>query len=672
MRNNQSLKINSYRKEIDGLRAIAVVAVIINHFDKKFLNSGYLGVDIFFVISGFVITSSIDRNTYENFIDFLIIFYEKRIKRILPALAIFVFFTSIFICLIIQKPEYYLLVGRRSLLGISNLLLFQTSTDYFANSSALNPFLHTWSLSVEEQFYFIFPFLIWFTGFARKNKNGFRNFCFVLITLTFLSLISFLFFYQKNFAVAYFLMPLRFWEIGIGSISYLLLKYDHKNKFSFVINKNFSILKNSDFLFLIIVLLLFLPNNYGQFSTILIVFSSAILIYSINKNSISYKILTNTKLVKIGLLSYSLYLWHWGIIVFSRWTIGVHWWSIPFQIIFIYFSALLSYRFIESPTRRIIKKKKYTFFTAFFVLISLFNGLKYFGLQGELISKIYKLNPLTNNSINAKKWTGFDVRCLDLPSTLIRTDNCKKVVINPNINNLIIIGDSHAQQSTFIVNKSLPKGKYNDGYISPINYGDKDLPGVLYGLGDLDKAKLTQYILNNLKPNDIILIAFHRGRFNSLVDNHVNLKKDKRLTKRGVISAKTLLKLGKKINSKGAKLILLRDTPLLPENVKDTTICNTWRKLKLNNCEISLKQDLRTRLLQDKVFDLAISLAEANGFKIYSWDPILHLYEDKEKFRDIDKSGNLLMRDQNHITEYAATKLSIFFKQYLYDQKIIN
>ena len=672
MRNNQSFKINNYRKEIDGLRAVAVIAVIINHFNKQVLSSGYLGVDIFFAISGFVITASIDRNTYKNFLNFLISFYEKRIKRILPVLALFVFFTSIFICFIIPGPDYYLIIGRRSLLGISNILLYKNSTDYFAASAELNPFLHTWSLSVEEQFYFVFPFLIWFTGFAKKNKNGLKNFYLVLTLLTSISLICFLSFYENNFSAAYFLMPLRFWEIGIGSLSYLLLKSETENKLSLVFIKKVFNDKVSNFLFLIIILLLFIPNNFGQFSSILIVFSTGLLIFSINKSSISYKILTNRNLVKIGLLSYSLYLWHWGIIVFSRWTIGIHWWSVPIQIIFIYFLALITNRFVERPIREVKNKKNSTYSSAFLTLISLYIGLKYFSLQENFIGDIYTLNPLSNKMVNTNKWSGADVRCLDLGTSLINTDNCKKVHINPKLKNLLIIGDSHAQQATFIVNKALPKNEYNHGYIQPTIYGDKDLPGVLYGLGNLEEAELMQNIIDNVKPKDIIIIAFHRGRFNNIVDHHIDLKKDRILTKRGIRSGNIIFNIGQKIDSKGGKLILFRDTPLLPENVKDISICNTWRKLNLNDCEISLEQDLHTRLMQDKVFNLAIKLAKDQGFEIYSWDPLIHLYENKEKFKDIDKFGNLLMRDQNHITEFTGNKLSQFFKQFLYDKRIIN
>lgn len=135
-----------YRPEIDGLRAFAVVAVIINHFNKDLLPSGYLGVDIFFVISGYVITSSLAGRQSRNFLDFLTGFYARRIKRLMPALVVFILITSALIRLFNPDPGSALDLGWRSLFGISNIKLYQTSTDYFAQSTALNPFTHTWSL----------------------------------------------------------------------------------------------------------------------------------------------------------------------------------------------------------------------------------------------------------------------------------------------------------------------------------------------------------------------------------------------------------------------------------------------------------------------------------------------------------------------------------------------
>ena len=146
-----------YRPEIDGLRAFAVVAVIINHFNKEILPNGYLGVDIFFVISGFVITSSLYQRPSENFKDFISWFYERRIKRLVPALSVFVLITSIGICLFNPNPGTSLLTGQTSLFGLSNVFLLHKATDYFAQSTELNVFTHTWSLGVEEQFYILFP-----------------------------------------------------------------------------------------------------------------------------------------------------------------------------------------------------------------------------------------------------------------------------------------------------------------------------------------------------------------------------------------------------------------------------------------------------------------------------------------------------------------------------------
>ena len=181
-----------YRPEIDGLRAFAVIAVIINHFNKEILPNGYLGVDMFFVISGFVITSSVYKRPSKNLKDFISGFYERRVKRLVPALSVFVLITSIAICLFSQERNYSLATGLTSLFGLSNLYLLKQSTDYFAQSTELNVFMHTWSLGVEEQFYILFPFIIWFSGFGRQTKNGCRNLFLIVGALAIASLISFL------------------------------------------------------------------------------------------------------------------------------------------------------------------------------------------------------------------------------------------------------------------------------------------------------------------------------------------------------------------------------------------------------------------------------------------------------------------------------------------------
>ena len=169
------LRSYKYRSEIDGLRAFAVVAVIINHFNKDILPGGYLGVDIFFVISGYVITLSLFNSPSKNFIDFIFGFYERRIKRLTPALAVFVIILGIATCFFNPQPNETLRTGITSLVGLSNLYLLKQSIDYFADSTYLNTFTHTWSLGIEQQFYVLFPFLIWFSGFSKQTKNSIRK-----------------------------------------------------------------------------------------------------------------------------------------------------------------------------------------------------------------------------------------------------------------------------------------------------------------------------------------------------------------------------------------------------------------------------------------------------------------------------------------------------------------
>ena len=187
---SKNLRLTEYRKDIDGLRAIAIIAVIINHLNKNILENGYLGVDIFFVISGFVITRSLLLNSKEQkFSDFIIDFYLKRIKRIIPALIFFVLIMSILIFLFIPLPGPSLKTGIFSLLGLSNIFLYNQSIDYFASSADLNIFTNTWSLGVEEQFYIFYPFLFWFI-FKKKSIQLSRKYLiFVMSSLSFISLL---------------------------------------------------------------------------------------------------------------------------------------------------------------------------------------------------------------------------------------------------------------------------------------------------------------------------------------------------------------------------------------------------------------------------------------------------------------------------------------------------
>jgi peptidoglycan/LPS O-acetylase OafA/YrhL len=343
--NNSSRPEKSkYRPEIDGLRAFAVTAVIINHFNKDLLPSGYLGVDIFFVISGYVITSSMANRESKNFRDFIISFYKRRVKRLAPVLVTFVLTTSILICLFNPDPKWSLRIGAGALLGISNILLFRDSTDYFAQSTELNPFSHTWSLGVEEQFYLIFPLLIWLSGFGRRTKNGPRDLFIWTGALTVISLLGFIYLYPTNQPAAYFLMPPRFWEMSAGCLAFIGFKRRPKIEKALEQAPPMMVV-------LVIICVMLLPITAAVPSKVAIVLLSTILLACLKSGTAAFITLTNGKVVYIGLISYSLYLWHWTILSISRWTIGIHWWSAPIQLLSIFLLAAASYHIVEKPLR---------------------------------------------------------------------------------------------------------------------------------------------------------------------------------------------------------------------------------------------------------------------------------------------------------------------------------
>jgi len=304
-----------------------------------------LGVDIFFVISGYVITSSLAGRESENFLDFLTGFYDRRIKRLVPALVVFVLITSVLISLFNPEPGVALGLGWRSLFGISNINLYQASTDYFAESTELNPFTHTWSLGVEEQFYLLFPFLIWFSGFGQQTAKGARNLFFWVGAMTIASLVGFIDLYQVNQPAAYFLMPPRFWEMAAGCLIFIGFQRRAKIEQSLEQVPPLLVVKA-------MVGVMLLPTKAAVPATISIVVLSAILVACLKQGTAAYAFFTLEKVMYMGLISYSLYLWHWSVLSISRWTIGIHWWSAPIQVVLMLSAAIASYKWVETPLRK--------------------------------------------------------------------------------------------------------------------------------------------------------------------------------------------------------------------------------------------------------------------------------------------------------------------------------
>ena len=251
---------------------------------------------------------------------------------------------SIAICIVNPTPATTLKTGLTSLFGLSNLYLLKESTDYFAQSTELNVFTHTWSLGVEEQFYILFPFLIWLSGFGRQAKRGARNLFLIILILTIASFLLFLYLYPLNQPAAYFLMPSRFWEMAAGCLIFIGFKKQAS------IEK--SLEKIPPFLILISMLsVMYFPISLATTSTIAIVILSSALIASLKRPTATFQIFTHPKIVYIGLISYSLYLWHWAVLSISRWTIGIHWWSVPIQVALMFGLAAASFHWIETPLR---------------------------------------------------------------------------------------------------------------------------------------------------------------------------------------------------------------------------------------------------------------------------------------------------------------------------------
>jgi peptidoglycan/LPS O-acetylase OafA/YrhL len=481
----------TYRPEIDGLRAVAVFSVIIYHanfklFDKNLLSGGFLGVDIFFVISGYLITSIILKEIYNTNSFSFVNFYERRIRRIIPVL-LFVMLCSFPFAYIILFPEPIIDFSKSilsSIFFISNIYFDLTVNRYGAEHTLLKPFLHTWSLSVEEQFYIFFPiFLIVILKFQKKKLLIFLSIGF-LISVTFSQYLSI-----YNASSNFYQIFSRGFELLLGSLlSYFKLnKIEKELKSNVVFNKIFPKLG----ILLIIFSFFFFDDQdlLPSFHSLIPLIGVCLIIWFSDKDEIITKILSSKIFVFFGLISYSLYLFHYPIFAFSRlFEIFNHYYKILFIFLTIIIS-IFSFYFVERQFR---DKKKIPLKKIIIILLSTIVLIICFSLY--LIKK---------NGIKERFPKIFQEKLTESNIQFHQKENLQKIVL---------IGDSHADALQYHLNEEIKNSNFSLYRFETFLYL-KDFNNIDRKTKQIDKVfvernnKIDKFLKQN---TNLIIIIHHR------------------------------------------------------------------------------------------------------------------------------------------------------------------
>ncbi|MBT2337659.1 acyltransferase [Pseudomonas fluorescens] len=333
-----------YRRDIDGLRAVAVIAVLIHHLNTNLLPGGFVGVDIFFVISGFLITSQVFSEIKDHTFS-LKRFYQRRINRIVPALATVVLASVIAGAFILSPTDLtrFSVSALLSLLGVSNVYIWMKYGNYFAADAREAPLLHTWSLGIEEQFYVIWPLLILLLfRFAPR-------YLLAVLGVGIVAAIGVSEYATNVFVTAsYYLLPTRFFELMLGGA---LGIYLHQPR---ALNRRVALacaLVGAG----LIGFSLFTLSPDAPFPGLnaLMPCLGAVLLILAGSAGAQSRLLDNRPMVFIGLISYSLYLWHWPLIAYFNY-LGIAM-TLPVEVSLLAMSIALSWwswRYVEAPFRR--------------------------------------------------------------------------------------------------------------------------------------------------------------------------------------------------------------------------------------------------------------------------------------------------------------------------------
>ena len=649
----------TYRHELDGLRAIAVLTVIIHHFSKDLLPSGYLGVDFFFVISGYVITRSLlqrgVRAPHSDVRSAMMSFYARRVKRLLPALIFCVMITTLCGSLVMD-PESLIYIrslrtGLTALFGFSNLYLYRQATDYFGADSALNLFTQTWSLGVEEQFYFLFPLLVWWAGVSRvkhqtDRSTSIHQLAVVTIALSLCSLGSYLYLVTYWPSSAYFLVTSRLWELGAGCLVAIAEVSPPTAPLSSLYRKLASIKANA--LFLTLCALLFFPLDYQALATGLSVISISALLITLRSGTKLYRLLTSKVMVWIGLISYSLYLWHWSVLTIGRWTLGISWETAPLLIFIMFAFATLSYYWIERPLRYAswAQSELKTICLGLGVCACLMAGI--LALSSPLKGALYTGDHAWGELLLRKRSTDVpyikdhchiapDERpSLPIPSCVVSSPE-------PHSPTLYFMGNSHTNHLRAL---HLELGRALGYTIDGVSQSGCEFPVHSHRRTQCSdfQAKQRDRLINEAESGDLVVIS---NRY--IIDNWWSQSRPVSWVERpDAIPA--LNALAERLNPQGVRLILMLPTPEFPYDVH---LCapQWYRPSPSKMCAVKYARfyELRAQIYQRIQSELSLLIAR--------YDPMDALC-DQGLCRMLDEASLPLYRDTNHLSRHGALTLA--------------
>lgn len=501
-----------YRNDVDGLRCIAVLSVIFYHIGFKFIPGGFLGVDVFFVISGYLITSISLKRLNDN--SFTVIdFFKNRIRRIFPVLIFvllfFTFFNLIFGELSAQELSLFLDSLCTSVFFVSNIF-FTYNVGYFAVSTDLLHLVHTWSLAVEEQFYFIFPFI--FLIFKRLNN---QKIFFIILVIVVSSYTLKLLFTNSHPHHVFYLLPTRIWELGIGCIIPFI-------KTSSTTTRIKNIFYNISIFSIIFIFCTYNNNSYTiHFYPLLVCLFSFYILYYNSATGFVYNILTCKLSRTIGLMSFSLYLWHQPVFAtirnFSFHPEVLSMKIILFSFVVVFLLSYLSYIYVEKPFRqKTINVCKILVCYFILVLVIIFFRFNHYPSQTDISNDLSRDIARNHYDADVVNKSGYYF------GNISNKINTKSV---------LLLGDSHARMLIPSLSMELKKIGYMGFHPSQNIIGDDDL-----ALKQVDKPRLLKKWNDEIRRlsslHNSIIISY---RFTKFLNAKWNYHYEDKITKTNLL-----------------------------------------------------------------------------------------------------------------------------------------